>query len=398
MIKKSLLFLILALSFAALSLTGCNRNNSGNSGAEPTEAELQAALEAIQQMVGVGANAPTSTTAPAPTAAPATTAPASTPGSGGPTNWTRVADTTFGTSSSIYAIAYGGGRWVAGSEDGKMAYSTDNGVTWTAVANSTIWNVGTSSTGVILTASIQDIAYGNNRFVAVGGGGRMAYSSDGVSWTAGAENILGTSIYGTGNGITAIAYGNNRFVAVGSQGKMAYSDDNGVTWTAVADSTIWQFTNSLGILLTPDIRAIVYGNNRFVATSWYDIAYSADGANWTAVADKPFGNYTMDAITFGTAGNAGGRFVVGGRPGTAYSANGESWTFIDSPVYIDGLSWGNNRFVSLGMDGKIEYSADAVTWTRVANSPFTRTSSVVAYGNGRFIAVADDGRMAYCDW
>jgi photosystem II stability/assembly factor-like uncharacterized protein len=274
-----------------------------------------------------------------------------------------------------------------------MAYSTDNGVTWTAVADSTIWNYVHSTYGINVTASIADIAYVNNRFVAVGSG-KIAYSTDGVSWTAGAENILGM-----GNGIHAIAYGNNRFVAVGFQSKMAYSDDNGVTWTAVADSTIWQFTNSLGILVTPAITAIAYGNNRFVAVGEYSgrMAYSADGANWTTVADRPF-TYSIDAITFGTAGNAGGRFVVGGLPGTAYSANGESWTFIDAPVYTDGLSWGNNRFVSLGMDGRIEYSADAVTWTRVANSPFTRTSSVVAYGNGRFIAVADDGRMAYCDW
>ena len=313
-------------------------------------------------------------------------------GKGDLQKWTAVADTTFGTSYDILAIAYGGGRWVAGSEDGKMAYSTDNGVTWTAVANSTIWNVGTSSTGVILTASIQDIAYGNNRFVAVGGGGRMAYSSDGVSWTAGAENILGTSIYGTGNGITAIAYGNNRFVAVCSQGKMAYSDDNGVTWTAVADSTFGDST----------IYAIAYGNNMFVAASHDDIAYSADGANWTAVAERPLRMDNIvdwiEAIGFGTAGNAGGRFVVGARTGIAYSDNGASWTSADGPS-TDGFSWGNNVFVCLRDGGRIAYSADGISWTRVENRLFTTGSlSKVAYGNGRFVVATTEGQMAYADW
>jgi hypothetical protein len=379
--KKIRFILIILIAVLAFAFAACNRNNSGNSGAEPTEAELQAALEAIQQMVG-GSD----TTAPASTPA-TTTAPASTPGSGGPTNWTRVADTTFGTSDDINAIAYGGGRWVAGGEGGKMAYSTDNGVTWTAVADSTIWNVGTSSTGVILTASIQDIAYVNNRFVAVGGGGRMAYSSDGVSWTAGAENVLGTSIYGTGNSITAIAYGNNRFVAVGSQGKMAYSDDNGVTWTAVADSTFGDST----------IYAIAYGNNRFVAASHDDIAYSADGANWTAVADRPL---RMDSIVdwIEAIGFGGNRFVAGARTGIAYSDNGASWTSADGPS-TDGFSWGNNRFVCLRDGRRIAYSADGISWTRVEDRLFTTGSlSKVAYGNGRFIVATTEGQMAYCDW
>jgi len=83
--------------------------------------------------------------------------------------WTAVTDSTFGTNSisnSIYAIAYGGGRFVVGGHSGKMAYSAD-GVTWTAVTNSTF------STS---TSTIQGIAYGNGRFVAVGNDGKMAYS------------------------------------------------------------------------------------------------------------------------------------------------------------------------------------------------------------------------------
>jgi photosystem II stability/assembly factor-like uncharacterized protein len=60
--------------------------------------------------------------------------------------------------------------------------------------------------------------------------GRMAYSDDGITWTA-----IPNSTFGTSN-IHGIAYGGGKFVAVGQQGKMAYSDD-GITWTRVADST-----------------------------------------------------------------------------------------------------------------------------------------------------------------
>ena len=125
--------------------------------------------------------------------------------------WTAAANSPF--DDAINAIAYGGGRFVAVGHDGKMAYSTD-GATWTAVSNSrfgddTIW----------------DIAYGNNRWVAVGYG-KMAYSSDGVSWTAVANCPFNDEILAVAGGINAggtNAAGNGRFVAVGWEG-MAYAD------------------------------------------------------------------------------------------------------------------------------------------------------------------------------
>jgi hypothetical protein len=48
-----------------------------------------------------------------------------------------------------------------------------------------------------------------------------------------------------------IAYGGGKFVAVGDSGEMAYSAD-GVTWIAVADSTFV-------------INGIAYSDGRFVA-------------------------------------------------------------------------------------------------------------------------------------
>jgi hypothetical protein len=159
--------------------------------------------------------------------------------------WSAVADSKFGT-SAIYAIAYEGGRWVAGGASGKMAYSAD-GTTWSAVTNSTFG-----------TSAIRGIAYGNGRWVAGGGSSsgsypnitytsKMATSPDGTTWTAVEDKF--------GDIIDDIAYGDNRFVAVGYyNGKMAYSTD-GITWTAVEDSTFG----------TSAIDGIAYGNNRFVA-------------------------------------------------------------------------------------------------------------------------------------
>ena len=54
----------------------------------------------------------------------------------------------------------------------------------------------------------------------------MAYSNTGINWTAIPGGTgEGTSTFGT-SGIYGIAYGNGRFVAVGFGGRMAYSPGN----------------------------------------------------------------------------------------------------------------------------------------------------------------------------
>jgi hypothetical protein len=276
-------------------------------------------------------------------------------------NWTAVdASGIFGTDypSGIVAIAYGGGKFVAGGARGKMATSTD-GVTWTAVPNSTFgtgsadqieaiahngsnrfvavgdkkiaysadgvtWDtVADSKLGSIF---IQAIAYGNGKFVAGNFGGEIAYSSDnGVNWTAVVSSPFrpGGSTYS----IYAIAYGGDKFVAGGESGKMAYSTDGGVTWAAVGDSK-----------LTSNITAIAYGSNKFVAiNSIGDMAASPDGVNWTPVTTTAFvyqnkwgatEQDTISAIAYG-----GGKFAAGGINGTiATSTDGVNWTVVGDKI------------------------------------------------------------------
>ena len=69
--------------------------------------------------------------------------------------------------------------------------------------------------------SPRSIIFENNRFVAVGGyeasGGQIGWSDDGTNWELVQNTTFGSSM------INGIAYGNGRFIAVGDGGKMAYS-------------------------------------------------------------------------------------------------------------------------------------------------------------------------------
>ena len=314
---------------------------------------------------------------------------------GAPSTGTSIATiappSNFSASSdTIYGIAYGGGRFVAGGT-GKMAYSSD-GVTWTALAAEN--HTFNSSKDQVIA-----IAYGNGTFVVVGRNtdnpnnsntGKMAFSTNtGITWTAVADNTFNTiaptaSIQSVAhNGITGP---NSRFVAGGNVGKMAYSSD-GVTWTAVTSSPFGQ----------SNIICIAYGNNGWVAGgNDGKMATSTDGIAWTVVDDSTFGTFSIQCIAYG-----GGRFIAVGANGKmATSTDGTTWTVVDTITFdssqINAIAYGGGKFVAGGNDGKMATSTDGITWTAMTGSPFgTSAVQCIVYGDGKFIAGGGSGKIAY---
>ncbi|GBU29327.1 hypothetical protein R84B8_02891 [Treponema sp. R8-4-B8] len=176
-------------------------------------------------------------------------------------NWKKGAESILGKSSGsfdnyVYGIAYGNGKFVAVGEHGKIAYSSD-GVTWKtadsksddhiyaiAYGNGKFviggsystdginWLFGSDMKFEYSSSYVEPIAYGGNKFIAVNSRKidvETSYSIDGITWTAGGKNIVGTTTNGSqtiGNTVNAIAYGNGTFVAVGDIGKIAYSSGN----------------------------------------------------------------------------------------------------------------------------------------------------------------------------
>ena len=109
---------------------------------------------------------------------------------------------------------------------------------------------------------LQAITYANSTFVAVGEGGTILTSADGIAWTRRTSGVT-TPLYG-------VAYGNGTFVAVGWTGKTLTSPD-GISWT--------QRTSGI----TRPLYGVAYGNGTFVAVGdGGTILTSADGITWTS--------------------------------------------------------------------------------------------------------------------
>ena len=335
--------------------------------------------------------------------------------------------TTFpGTNNGmINGIAYGGGKWVAVGGYGRMAYST-TGTSWTTVTNPPFGPAGQTTSPA--TPNINGIAYGGSegdeKFVAVGAGGKIAHwNGSATNWTgipAGNINET-TSTFSGSYAIYGIAYGGGKFVAVGGYGKMAYSTD-GTSWTAIpggTDAGQSRFPATDG----GTIYGIAYGNNKFVAVGYGGkMAYSnTDGTSWTAVTTPPFGSGSGSSIK-GVAYGGSKWVAVGERGRMAYSTDGESWTAVTTPSFgtvgnsstsmINGIAYGNNMFVAVGTYGKMAYSTDGENWTAIpggtgaGESQFPTTNSSqnnyydhfingIAWNGSIFVAVGGKGRMAY---
>jgi hypothetical protein len=102
-------------------------------------------------------------------------------------------------------------------------------------------------------SSFRGIAYGKNRFVAVGDKGVVAYSNDFKDIPF--DDITWEVKYGTfgQDKINAITYGGNSFVAVGEKGKIAYSSD-GIVWTEVEKSPFKKGNDDIRFILAVPLK------------------------------------------------------------------------------------------------------------------------------------------------
>ena len=329
-----------------------------------------------------------------------------------------------GTTALLRTVIRGHTGWVAAG-DGAIRHSTDR-LAWTA---------GTMPGGT----SVRDLAWANNRYVAVGEKAAakiILTSTDGLVWSEVALSGL-ASPWGR---IGAIAHDETRFVAVGgstitSAGVPRHSDiltsPNGLTWTV---STT---------LNDNPLAGIIYGAGSWIAWREDRIVRSLDAAAWVEIheGNENFGEYfrgvaiddnhltvianagvVYDAVTpvalqatsmveagwtrragvsysernyfyFTGIASLGTIVVAVGSNGLTFVSqdDGHIWQRSQSAVstgYYTVMS-ANGVFLRTHRDG-IEASNDGLVWDSVYSGNIGYTASI-AFGNGRFVAPAQTG-------
>jgi len=233
-------------------------------------------------------------------------------------------------------------------------------------------------------ACLNGVVYADGQFVAVGPGGIVMNSTNGIQWT---RQTLGSR-----ECFRSVAYGNGLFVAVGLelwQQGIIFTSSDGLRWTR-------QDVPSL-----PPLNSISFGDGIFVASgesvevvgpNMQSIATSTDGVNWTL---RNSGTRAVYDVVFGDGqfiGVAGSNFIVS-------SADGVTWKPRDtghSEVML-AVTYGNNLFVAVGHDPatgptNVLTSTDGITWIghRSGTSHFLRG---VSYAAGQYVAVGYGGTI-----
>jgi hypothetical protein len=226
------------------------------------------------------------------------------------------------------------------------------------------------------TNTLNAVVFGNSLFVAVGD--TILTSPDGTFWTPAKDAPAG---------LTGVAWGNDRYVAVGLDQTILTSSD-GSNWTkqngARPDGT---GVNLLGVGYGDGLFVAV-GGTRSGHVTYPVLQSSPDGLSWTD--HSPFvganWNWFLDSVAQGN-----GQYIVAGTFG-GVSSNGVDWVWPQDPVPdpyfpVSHNAFGNGTFVAVTTLGDIFMGGSWVQRGREADPNVKDRFSDVFYGHGHYIAV-----------
>jgi hypothetical protein len=238
--------------------------------------------------------------------------------------------------------------------------------------------------------ALRDITYGNGLWVGLNG--TPYHSLDLTNWIPAINGARPPFM-------RAVTFGNNRFVAVG-----AWDPDNGNTRSGSVilysdTGTNWNFASRDGFDSFGEIQDVTFANGQFIATRDSRIFHSTNGINWTIVESGAAHNLR------GVAGSPDGTFLAVGALGEIIrSTNITHWQGINTAPrdWILGIEFIGGRFLAVagtptyiaGPPGSsaVFSSIDGVSWhASLTNGSDQLTGAT--YGNGLWVVTGDDGQI-----
>lgn len=255
------------------------------------------------------------------------------------------------------------------------------------VASSAVWPSGANRASAAIETekwanlssieygSLQDVAYGNNVWIAVGESGTILRSTDTVNWTrvwVGTDNDTKEqrTFYG-------VEYLNGTWFAVGTQG-IIYTSSNGLDW---------QFRTAGQVSPNNELYSVssgldAQGEPVYIALGQPQISYvSQNGTNWSIREAETGINYWID-IAYGN-----GQFLstskkpyIGYSNSVSKSVYGETWSSAASvPGAASGIVFEKDRFVVVDpSSSNVHYSEDGTMWNTdsITNAPYYQFSDI----------------------
>lgn len=284
-------------------------------------------------------------------------------------------------------MIYNDEQFFLGGQNGKLATSTD-GVTWTNSTSLSSTAFGTNDVTALFTYNTLVMAGGEN--------GKVAVYIPATGWSN--KTALAATTFGTST-VYDIAYGAGLYVVVGESGKVATTADLGNTWTfrSGLQSTLWgSGVGYVKLIKRCGTQFIAVGRTNGVTAT----ATSTDGINWTyrGVMPAEWGTTIPTSACWN-----GSKLVMSGPNGkTAWTTDGITWTVVSGLSAVWGadigsaaneIVWASDRFMAvggplnLGSPAKFATSSDGITWTEQYG---TSGYLLAAAWNGTKLATIND--------
>jgi len=302
-----------------------------------------------------------------------------------PTQPLGTNDTTVATTAFVLANGGGGASQISTFDFFRPLFPTNfkESIIFNA-SSTTITNVSIDAQLDGLPDHPQYISYGAsipNVYVAVGQGtvNTLAVSADGINWQGLRNTIFSTAGYG-------VAYGGNRFVAVGEGTNQVAWSENGFIWNPVGAG-----------LFSVHGRCAFFTGTRWLIGGQSTVSTLAYSTDATATSWVGLGRTIFFNEVYAFASN--GEVVIAGGAGTAnnlaYSYDGGvSWTglgILISDYACKGLVWDGQKFIGqfqiLSTGANMGYSYDGITWVPTASPPFDIEGNGIVYNNQIYVAV-----------
>lgn len=209
------------------------------------------------------------------------------------------------------------------------------------------WKVEVKDAGYV--NYLRGLGFGNKMFLGLGGdpgsvGDSKPFvvtSADGVAWSA-VKTVSGKNM------LRRIAYGNERFVAVGDRGRRAMSKD-GFQWQDTPD-----------VKAVDTLIDVVFGNGVFVGVGLHGLRMmSEDGLTWSHRELGEEGEHINSVLWTGK------QFVAIGQGATYTSDDGRTWKRTVNQNAPLTAAFGNGNYVGSNWKGLLLHSRDAVEWKQV---------------------------------
>jgi hypothetical protein len=318
----------------------------------------------------------------------------------GAADWSPIAGDPFAgssinniTSGFIGATKY----WIAVGDGGKIFYSTDIGVTWSAATAAT-------------TENLNQVAYNpdSQTFIACGENAVLCRSTNGTTFTVDTAQVLAAITDGPGH-VIGIGYDEDipdnwkiimQYLAAGNIGT-SYSTDDGLTWSSA--------TNVGALVTTTGVRDAKLQNYTTAAGSWAGFMMSFGEDVYFA------GNATTAfslLVNFSSTGNSmaihsayatsGSQTVIGKEDGDLYRGTGiEDQSIMGGDIIRDwASSVVQDIIIGVGDNGKILRRTrdmfDPEDWVLIPNNsnPLANFTTVhFDSGDGFWIAANDQGQI-----